>query len=579
LLLRHSPHLLVSLCLLGGSLSGCGRTVATTQPALTATPAVALQGGPFEDVTARAKISFRHTNGAAYRYPLLQTTGGGCAFLDYDSDGYQDVLFLSCGEFGNQTTPNVGLYRNYGDGTFTDATAGSGMSQPLGYAQAVAVGDYDNDGYPDVFIAGYGGCHLFRNRGAVDSASQFEEVTAAAGVGDTEQGARWASGAAWGDYDNDGKLDLFVIHYAVWSPKIDKKCVRQDGTETLCSPAVYEGDRPRLYRNEGGGRFKDITAQAGLGRYRGRGFAVAWLDYDGDGRQDIFVANDREPNFLFRNGGNGTFEDQAVSAGVAYGAEGTSISGMGVAVGDYDGSGRESLFVSALNGETFPLFHNEGGALFSFATDRVGLRMPTISTSAWGLAFLDYDNDGRPDIVTGNGHVNPEVDKDVPGVRYEERMSLFRNKGARKFEDISASVGAFARRRSTRGLAVGDYDNDGRPDVLCVNRNAEAELFRNTNPEKNHWVMLRLVGVKSNRDGAGAKVLVTSGSQRRYAECRLSSSYASSPDKRLHFGLGDKSKVDRVEIRWPSGQKDVYSQLAADRIYVVTEGKNCVSGH
>jgi hypothetical protein len=354
--------------------------------------------------------------------------------------------------------------------------------------------------------------------------------------------------------------------------------MRPDGTEMLCQPTVYEGDAPTLYRNEGGGQFQDATAQAGLDRYRGRGFALAWLDYDGDGREDIFIANDRDPNFLLRNDGKGRFEDVATTAGVALGANSDAVSGMGVAVADYDGSGRESLLSSALNGETFSLFHNEGGGLFSFATDQAGLRMPTISTSAWGIAFLDYDRDGRPDIVTGNGHVNPDVDKDVPGVHYEERMSLFHNAGQGAFEDVSSTVGAFGRRRSTRGLAVGDFDNDGRPDVLCVNRNAPAELFKNVSPDQNHWVMLRLVGTKSNRDGAGAKVRITQDGRPRYAECRLGSSYASSPDKRLHFGLGSKAAVEKVEIQWPSGQRDTFQHLAADHIYVVTEGKDCVPG-
>jgi enediyne biosynthesis protein E4 len=565
------------LFLFACSLSGCRRGPSTASPTTGLTLASLPDSGPFENVTARAGIAFRHTNGATHQYPLIQTAGGGCAFLDYDNDGFQDVLLVSCGEFvGSKSVPNVGLYHNNRNGTFADTTAQSGMDRPLKYAQAVAVGDYDNDGYPDVFVAGYGGCRLYHNLGAKRATTLFEDVTSAAGVSDADQGDRWASGAAWGDCDNDGRLDLVVIHYAVWKPETNKKCYREDGTETLCSPTVYQGDRPRLYRNLGSGRFQDSTASSGLGRYSGRSFAVTWLDYDGDGHHDIFVANDREPSFLFHNSGKGTFEDRAVSAGVAYGAEGTAVSGMGVAAGDYDGSGRESLLVSALNGETFPLFHNEGKGLFSFATDHSGLRMPTMSTSAWGISFLDYDNDGRPDIVTGNGHVNPDVDKDIIGVHYEERMGLFRNVGRGKFEDVSATVGAFARRRSTRGLAVGDYDNDGHLDVLCINRNAEAELFRNVAAEKNNWVMLRLDGIQSNRDGAGAQVLMTSGKHKRYAECRLGSSYASSPDKRLHFGLGDQARVDRLEIRWPSGRKDVYSDLDANRIYVATEGKGCV---
>ncbi|HXG24224.1 MAG TPA: CRTAC1 family protein, partial [Chthonomonadales bacterium] len=405
-------------------------------------------------------------------------------------------------------------------------------------------------------------------------AALFEDVTEKAGFeSDEEERPRWASGAAWGDYDNDSKLDIYVCYYAVWSPRIDRPCPRPDGGIGLCVPTVYDGDTDRLYRNEGDGRFRDVTKQAGIDRERRRGLAVAWLDYNGDGYADIYVANDMDPNLLWRNNGDGTFTEVAGEAGAALGADGVAASGMGIAVGDYENKGRESLFVTNLNGEVYSLFRNEGGGLFSYASDRACLFLPTISTAGWGVAFFDFDRDGWLDIITGNSHVDPEVDRYVPGIRYEEPKGLYRNTQRGTFTDVTAQSGALAQPRATRGLAVGDYDNDGRPDVLCVNRNDRADLFRNVSPDKNHWITLRLVGVKSNRDGAGAKVWVTAGGIRHYAECRLGSSYASSSDKRLHIGLGTATTVEKLEILWPSRQRDTYRGVEVDRFYVVTEGK------
>lgn len=562
--------------------------------------------GLFEDATERAGIRFHHTNGETFQYPFLQTVGGGCAFLDYNSDGFQDILLLSCGNFPPSASepPNLALYHNEGNGTFTDVTQGSGLDKPLGYAQGIAVGDYDNDGYSDVFVAGYGRCYLFNNRGVRREAQGvsrglkpkthlsrltsrilrltphvlrfFEDVTEKAGLSDTESGPRWASGAAWGDYDNDGRLDLYVCHYAVWSPAIDRKCRRADGTERMCPPSLYKGDVGRLYHNEGNGRFRDVSRQAGMSGLRRRSLAAVWLDYDNDGDEDLFVANDMDPNTLWRNNGNGTFTDTSTEAGVAFGMDGRATSDMGIAVGDYQNCGRESLFVTVLPGEVFSLYRNDGGGQFTYASEQARLRLPTLPHSGWGVAFLDFDRDGWLDIVTGNGNVSPFVDEELPGVLYAEPMGLFHNTGQGTFTDISEQAGAMTRKQSTRGLAVGDYDNDGRLDVLCVNRNARAELLRNVSPDQNYWVSLRLVGVKSNRDGAGAKVWVTAGGIRRYAQCRLSSSYASSSDKRLFFGLGTAERVDKLEILWTNGQRDIYRALEANRFYVVTEGRGYV---
>jgi hypothetical protein len=548
-------------------------------------PIAALKPGLFEDAAERAGIHFRHTNGEPMRYPFLQTVGGGCAFLDYDQDGWQDILLLSPGEFETASPkPTIALYHNNGNGTFTDVTIGSGLDKPLGYGQGPAVGDFDNDGFPDVFIAGYGGCHLFRNLGAgggphaagsSDPRPVFEDVTATAGVSDTEQGPRWAMGAVWGDFDGDGRIDLYVCHYAPWTPATDKKCSLPDGSFMFCSPLVYPGDKGRLYHNEGGGRFKDVTESSGIGKVRARQIAAAWLDFNGDGNEDLFVTNDLDPNFLFRNNGNGTFTEVALQTSTAYGGDGAAFSGMGVAVGDYDHSGRESLFIPNLSGQVYALYRNLGSGSFEYATDEAGLTLATMAHSGWGVAFLDFDRDGWADLIAANGHVNPFLDR--PGViQYREPIGLYHNVGGGKFADFGDKSGPMARLRSSRGLAVGDFDNDGRMDVLCISRNETAELFRNVSGDKNHWISLSLVGVRGNRDGAGAKVWITAGGVRQYAECRLGSSYASCSDKRLFFGLKDSAVVDKIELGWPGGAKEVYKSLKADTFYAVTEGKGYV---
>jgi hypothetical protein len=531
------------------------------------------QSGVFEDVAERAGITFRHTNGSQEKYLFLQTLGGGCAFLDYDGDGFQDVLLVTCGDFPRtHKQQNVFLYRNKGDGTFEDVSRGSGLDADCQYAQGVAVGDYDNDGKPDVFITAYGGCFLFHNE-TQNAKPVFRDVTQGAGVGDTDKGTRWASSAAFGDYDNDGRLDLYICHYARWSPQTDKLCPMPGRKLNFCDPTVYEPDADRLYHNEGNGRFADVTGKVGINRVRGRGLALAWLDYNDDGWEDIYVANDMNPNILFRNNHNGTFTDVAPSVGAAYGADGIALSGMGVAVGDYDNSGRESLFVTNLNGQLYSLFHNDDGTLFSYATETAGLRLPTLAYSGFGTAFFDYDRDGRRDIVAGNGHVNPEIEQYMPGVTYKEPKGLYHNQRDGTFRDASPQSGDMTRPRSTRGLAVGDYDNDGKLDVLCVNRNERAELFRNVSDDKNNWITIRLVGVTSNRDGAGTKVWVTAGGGRQFAEARLSSSYGSSNDKRLYFGLGSAKKIDRIELKWLSGRRDVYENVQPNQFIVCTEGQ------
>lgn len=542
-----------------------------------AVPPAAVATGLFADVTDAAGIAFRHTNGDRGEWLFPETFGGGCAFLDYDGDERLDLLLVSPGSLlppPEPAPPNLALYRNRGDGTFADVTAAAGLDRPLGYAQVVAVGDYDNDGDPDLFIAGYDGCHLFRNQGTrAGQHAGFVEVTRAAGVAANDGGPRWGSAAAWGDYDCDGDLDLYVAFYARWTRQSHRECPRPDGSPGYCVPTVYPGDSGRLYRNEGGGRFRDVTRAARLDDVRGRTLAVAWLDYNDDGFDDLYLANDLDPNQLLRNNADGTFTDVAPAAGVAFGNDGLVASGMGIALGDFDHTGRESLLVTNLHGEGFSLFQPVGGGQYVYASERTGLLLPTFPRSGWGAAFLDFDRDGWLDLVTANGSVHPIVAQDIPGAAYEEPKGVFRNLGNGRFADVTADSGALARPRPARGLAVGDYDDDGRLDLLCVNRNQRADLFRNTSPDRGHWISLRLVGTRSNRDGIGARVRLLAGGVVQTAVCRRSSSYASSSDPRLFFGLGNATRVDRIEIRWPSGEEDRLPSLAADCVYRVTEGK------
>ncbi len=549
--------------------SGCNRKGITSLPGQSVA-IVTAKPGIFEDVTDRAGIRFHHSNGDKANYQFIETCGGGCAFLDYDGDGYIDILLLSSGHFGKPSVI-LALYHNNRNGTFTDVTSGSGLDIPMEYGQGVAIGDYDNDGYPDIFVAGYGGCRLFHNTGKLAKGHLFEDVTITAGVGDKENGPRWASGAAWGDFDNDGKLDLVIIHYAKWSPETDKKCPRQDGSPGYCVPSVYSGDSMTLYHNEGNGKFKNVSVSSGLNNFTGRSLAISWLDYNHDGKPDLYVANDLDPNYLLRNNGNGTFTEVGAEVGVATGTDGQAMSGMGIALGDYDHSGRESIFVPNLNGEGFSLFHNEGKGLFSFASLQSGLMNATLTHSGWGAAFVDFDRDGWLDIASANGNVHPQVAQDMPGITYEEPKGLYRNLGNGRFQDITQEGGGAAIPRAGRGLAIGDFDNDGKMDLLAVNRNQRADLLHNISKDKHHWINILLVGHKSNRDGAGAIVTVDSGGVHQTQVCRLGSSYASSSDKRLFFGLGDSNSFATVTVNWPSGIVTTIKQSGMDRIITIDE--------
>jgi hypothetical protein len=551
---------------------GCSQNPPKTADTPQASPGTASAPALYQDVTAKSGIRFTHQSGLPETYLFLQTIGGGCAFLDYDNDGRLDLLAVSGGSFPPEgKSQNLSLWHNRGDGTFEDVTKRSGLDTALGYGQACAAADFDNDGRPDLYVTAYGGCRLFRNETPPGSASpRFVDITRAAGVGDTEKGPRWASGAAWGDYDNDGRLDLYVCHYAKWSPETDKKCPRPDGSVGYCVPTVYDGDVGTLYHNMGSGRFENVTARSGIDRASGRGLACAWVDADGDGLQDIYIANDLNPNLLFRNLGNGTFREMGMEMGIALGANGAAASGMGIAAGDFTNTGAESLLVTNLHGEGFSLFENLGRGQYSYASQQTGLFAFTLPLSGWGCAFLDFDLDGRLDVVTSNGSVHEVVTRDMTGLEYREPRSLFHNTGSGRFEDWTQRGGGLAVPRAGRGLAVGDFDNDGRPDILAIGRDEPLELFRNVG-SGGGWIGFRLEGTRCNRDGIGAVVRIKTSSGEQLRVCRSGGSYASSSDTRLLFGLGD-STLESVTVTWLGGNAQTLKNLAPGRYYRVKQG-------
>lgn len=541
--------------------------------------------GLFRNIAAEAGIDFKHDAGLSGQFKFIETTPGGCALLDYDQDGRLDLFLAQSGPIPGATPsgprPTCRLYQNETEGDavrFRDVSAEAGLDRDFGYLQGVAAADYNNDGYPDLYLTAYGGNHLLKSvPGATPGSRRFVDVTAEAGVGDADRGPRWATSAAWGDYDNDGWLDLYVCHYVRWTPQTDPVCVNRAGQRAYCTPTQYEPETGRLYRNLGNGKFQDVSAQTGIQAKRGCGLGAVWLDYDLDGRLDLYVANDLNPNLLFHNRG-GRFEETGVEAGAAYGEEGEAHSGMGIAVGDYDGDGREDLYVTNFSGQTNSLFRSEGVSLFTHSTRAAGLAAPTYHRLAWGVAFADLNGDGWLDLFVGNGHVNPDIEQMNMGVRYEQPKGVYRNRGDATFEDISAQAGDATRPTVTRGLAVGDVNNDGKLDFLACNLDRPAELLLNVSPDTHRFLTIRLVGRKSNREGIGARVRVTAGGREQTAFCRASYSYCASSDPRLHFGLGTSEEVASIEIRWSSGATETIrtvdgKPIPTNAFLVITEGK------
>jgi hypothetical protein len=522
----------------------------------------------FTDVTAAARIAFKHNSGAFGKKYLPETMGAGGAFLDYDSDGWLDVFLVNSMSWPGrpgQPTPSA-LYRNNHDGTFTDVTKAAGLAAPL-YGMGVAAADYDNDGFVDLYVTALGPNKLFRNLGN----GRFADVTAKAGVGDPG----FSTSAAFLDFDKDGRLDLFVANYVTWSIEKDLFCTLDGKTKSYCTPESYKGERSTLYRGRPDGTFEDVTVKAGLANPSAKSLGVAVFDENGDGWPDLFVANDTQPNKLYRNSGKGGFTDVAVAAGVAFGETGVARAAMGVDAADYDGSGRASLVIGNFSNEMMALYHNEGGGLFIDEAPTSAIGQVSLLTLGFGCFFFDYDLDGRLDIFAANGHVADDISAVQPKVKYAQTPHLFRNLGQKRFEPVSAKSGPpFARAVVGRGAAYGDYDNDGDLDLLLTTNNGPAHLLRNEGGNRNSALRVRTVGTRSNRDGIGAKVTVElPDGTKLWRTVHSGSSYCSQSELTLTFGLGSHARVRSVEVAWPSGQVDRLTDVAGRQVVTVEEGK------
>jgi hypothetical protein len=514
----------------------------------------------FTDVTAAAGIRFTHNSGRAGKKWLPETMGAGCAFFDFDGDGWLDILLVNSKDWtprGRRTT--AALYRNNHDGTFTDVTRGSGLDIEI-YGLGVAIADYDNDGRDDVYITALGGDHLFHNEGG----GHFRDVTAGSGI----RNSAFSASAVWFDYDRDGKLDLFVANYVQWTAAGDIWCSLDGASKSYCTPESYKGTAPKLYHNLGGGKFADVTAAAGLADPTSKALGVAVLDYDGDGWPDLFVANDTQPNKLYRNLHDGRFKEEGIGAGVAFGEDGVARGAMGVDAGDYDRSGRAHLVVGNFANQMIGLYHNEGKGLFVDEAPRSPVGRASLLSLTFGLFFVDYDLDGYPDLFAANGHIEEEIGRVQPKVQYKQLPLLFRNQGKGAFAPVA---GAFSTPMVARGAAYGDYDRDGDLDILISTNQGPAYLYRNDGGNRNHWLQVKLEGVKSNRNGIGAVVRVTSAGGAQWQMVHSGSSYCSSSDLALTFGLGRDASASSVEVEWPSGARQKLTNVAANQRLAIRE--------
>jgi hypothetical protein len=510
---------------------------------------------------------------------IIETTGTGVAIFDYDNDGWPDIFLVNGITLESPTgekAPTNHLYHNNHDGTFTDVTKDAGL-EASGWGQGVCVGAYDNDGWDDLYVTYYGPNRLFRNEHGV-----FKDVSDHAGVAGARQA--WGSGCAFVDYDRDGKLDLMVANYVDFDvstaplPGQGTSCVWK-GIPVMCGPNGLKKATNTLYHNRGDGTFEDVSVKAGIAKADGfYSLSVSTFDYDNDGWPDIYVACDSRPSILYHNNHDGTFTDVAVVAGAAFNEDGREQAGMGSTIGDYDGDGRLDIFKTNFSDDTATLYHNNGDGTFTDVTFNAGLGLRT-KYLGWGTMFLDVDNDAWPDLLLVNGHVYPEVDKHHLGADYEEPRILYRNNGNGTFTDISESAGpGITARWSGRGLAVGDLWNDGRMSAVVSNMNARPSLLVNDVRNSNHWVAIKTVGTKSNRDGIGARITLRVGKRTLVDEVRSGSSYDSQSDLRVHFGLGASKSVDSVEVRWPNGNLERFGELKIDSVNVVAEGTGVVVG-
>ena len=527
------------------------------------------RGVTFTDVTAAAGIKFTHNSGRAGKKFLPETLGAGAAFFDADGDGWPDLFLVNSKNWtaGGKRSLSA-LYRNTGKGTFTDATLGSGLDVEM-YGLGVAAGDYDNDGRQDLYVTALEGDRLFHNEGG----GKFKDVTNLSGIAN----ANFGTSAAWLDYDKDGRLDLFVANYVQWSEKGDLWCALDGVSKSYCTPESYKGVAPRLFHNLGGGRFEDVGKKAGIADPTSKSLGVTVFDYNGDGWPDLFVANDTQPNKLYRNNKDGTFKEDGMAAGVAFSEDGVARGAMGADSADYDRSGRPHLLVGNFSNQMLGLYHNEGTGLFVDEAPKSTVGRASLLSLAFGVFFFDYDLDGLPDILAANGHIEEEIGRVQPRIQYKESPLLFRNAGQKRFDNATATVGAaFARPIVARGAAYADFDHDGDLDVLLTSNNGPAYLFRNDGGNANSWIAVHTRGVKSNRDGIGAVVRVTSASGKQWKMVRSGSSYASQSDLTLTFGLGADAAVSAIDVEWPSGAKDHLANIPARQIITIEEGKGLV---
>jgi hypothetical protein len=532
----------------------------------------AVAAAAFRDVAAGAGIDFTHLNGASPAKHFPETMGSGGLFFDYDNDGWIDVFLVDGGSAASPAVARTArhrLYRNRQNGTFEDVTAKSGIRHS-GYGMGACAGDYDNDGRVDLYVTNAGSNMLYRNSGG----GAFANVTAAAGVGST----RWASSCGFLDFDRDGDLDLFVTNYVTMGKDANRVC--RGGTPAVrvyCHPLNFPPTQNTLYRNDGKGTFTDVITPAGIASFRGNGLGVAIADYDDDGLVDVFVANDAVPNFLFHNEGKGRFTETALGAGVAVATDGQARAGMGTMFGDYDGDGRVDLVVTNHETEMHSLFRNVGGGLFADATVQSGVGPATVPYVGFGVVFFDYDNDSDLDLAEVNGHVIDNVAQVRNGGRYAQKRLLLQNTGGR-FRDVSRQSGpAFAAESVGRTLVTGDIDNDGDLDLLVTNNGGRAELLTNDGGNRANGLLIRLAGEKSNRDGIGARIRIAAGTRTLVRDVASGGSYQGQNDLRVHVGLGERARADRIEIRWPSGLVEQLKDVSANQIITVREGKGIVA--
>jgi enediyne biosynthesis protein E4 len=519
----------------------------------------------FEDITRAAGIHFTHNSGAIGKKWLPETMGPGVAFIDYDNDGWQDILLVNGTDWPGHVRKHstLALYHNNQNGTFTDVTQKAGLAVEM-YGLGVAIGDYDNDGYDDILITTLGQNHLFHNNGN----GTFTDVTKKSGLWGPNE---FSTSAAWVDYDRDGKLDLVVANYVQWSPATDISCELDGKTKSYCTPESYKGTSVRLWHNRGDGTFEDATQKAGLYDITSKGLGVAVFDANQDGWPDILVSNDTQPNKLYINNGNGTFTEKGVASGIAYNEDGIARAGMGVDAADYDRSGAASVVITNFSNQMLALYHNERNGLFVDEAPQSDVGHASLLTLGFGCFFFDYDLDGWPDLYIANGHIEDAIERVQPRVHFAEPPHLFRNLTGGKFQEVTTAMGAaFSSPRVARGAAYGDINNDGALDVLVATNGGPATLFRNMGTT-NHSLRIKLVGTKSNRDGIGSDVRVTAGSDVQTKTLRSGSSYLSSSELVLTFGLASHTQADAIEIRWPSGQVDNLKNIAADQIITAKE--------